>query len=148
MSHTKELLESIEMVFNTLISGISSSPQLNSEQETDEWWKLKCAYIPEIVLAYISVLQSSAFFMQRDSGVSSGVKAMEIANLVADEENAWLQDVFLQTGRMSTLVDALAMVSKAMLKLGEHEPKKTGTKKRGSKGETLRIWDLNAKNRV
>lgn len=148
MSHIKDLLESIEMVFSTLISGISTSPLLRYEKETDESWKLKCAYIPEIVLAYISVLQTSAFFMQRDSAVSSGVKAMEIANLVADEENEWLQRVFLRTGRMSELVNALAMVSKAMLKLSEHEPKKTATKKRGSKGETLRIWDLNAKDRV
>ncbi|KAF1919735.1 107-domain-containing protein [Ampelomyces quisqualis] len=148
MSHVKDILESIEMVFSTLISGISRSVQLGGEKETDYSWKLKCAYIPEIVLAYISVLQTSAFFMQRDSAVSSGVKAVEIANLVADQENAWLQEVFLQTGRMSELVDALAMVSKAMLKLSEHEPKKTVTKKRGSKGETLRIWDLNAKDRV
>jgi nuclear pore complex protein Nup107 len=95
------------------------------------------------------VLQTAAFFLQRDSAVSSAVKAMEIANLVADQENEWLQTLFLESGRMSELVDALASVSKAMLRLNEHDPKKKSVvKKRGSKGETLRIWDLNAKDRV
>jgi nuclear pore complex protein Nup107 len=148
MSHIKDLLESMEQVFTSLITAISTSLREHPEAETPDTWKLKFAYIPEIVLAYISVLQTAAFFLQRDSAVSSAVRAMEIANLVADEENEWLQKVFLKTGRMSELVDALAMVSKAMLRLNEHEPKKSATKKRGSKGETLRIWDLNAKSRV
>jgi nuclear pore complex protein Nup107 len=148
MSHIKELLESMEQVFTALISAISSSLSLHPDAETQDTWNLKFVYIPEIVLAYLSVLQTAAFFLQRDSAVSSAVRAMEIANLVADEDNEWLQKVFLKTGRMSELVDALAMVSKAMLRLNEHEPKKSATKKRGSKGETLRIWDLNAKDRV
>jgi nuclear pore complex protein Nup107 len=148
MSHIKDVLDSIELVFTSLISAISAATHAKSEGESPQSWNVKCAYIPEIVLAYLSVLQTAAFFLQRDSAVSSAVKAMEIANLVADEENEWLQKVFLKTGRMSQLVDALAMVSKAMLRLNEHEPKKSATKKRGSKGETLRIWDLNAKDRV
>jgi nuclear pore complex protein Nup107 len=148
MSHIKDLLESIELVFTSLISAISSNMQLHPNSETLDSWNLKRAYIPEIVLAYICVLQTAAFFLQRDSAVSSAVKAMEIANLVADQENEWLQRVFLETGRMSELVDALAAVSKAMLRLNEHDPKKSVAKKRGSKGETLRIWDLNAKDRV
>jgi nuclear pore complex protein Nup107 len=148
MSRIKEVLESIELVFTTLISNISSATHAGTEPQDPESWNVKCAYIPEIVLAYLSVLQTAAFFLQRDSAVSSAVKAMEIANLVADEHNEWLQKVFLKTGRMSHLVDALAMVSKAMLRLNEHDPKKSATKKRGNKGETLRIWDLNAKDRI
>lgn len=81
--------------------------------------------------------------MQRDPAI----QAMEVAVLVADEQNEWLQKVFLQTGRMSELVDCLACVSKAMLRLGEHEPKKVEKKKRGGKGETLRIWDLGSRDR-
>jgi nuclear pore complex protein Nup107 len=67
---------------------------------------------------------------------------------VADEGNAWLQQLFVDTGRMSQLVDSLAHASRAMLKLTEHEPKKGAIKKRGSRGETMRIWDLKAKERV
>jgi nuclear pore complex protein Nup107 len=148
MSRIKEVLESIELVFTTLISNISTATQAGTEPQDPHSWGVKCAYIPEIVLAYLSVLQTAAFFLQRDSAVSSAVKAMEIANLVADEHNEWLQKVFLKTGRMSDLVDGLAMVSKAMLRLNEYDPKKSATKKRGNKGETLRIWDLNTKDRI
>lgn len=147
-SHLKEILETIEVIFNSLMTSISQSMHLDPKAETSDSWNLKCAYIPEIVLAYLSVLQTAAFFWQRDSGGSSAVKAMEVANLIADDKNVWLQKVFLETGRMSELVDALAEVGKAMLRLNEHEPKKSGTKKRGSRGETLRIWDLNARDRV
>ena len=96
------------------------------------------------MLAYLTVLQTSSYFLQREPAV----KAMEVAVLVADEANEWLQKVFLHTGRMSELVDCLASVSKAMLRLTEHEPKKVDKKKRGSKGETLRIWDVGARDRV
>lgn len=148
MSHIKELLESIEVLFTSLISAFSEAARDHGKAEANDSWNVKCAYMPDIVLAYVSVLQTAALFLQRDSAISSAVKAMEIANLVADEDNAWLQKVFVETGRMSELVDALAMVSKAMLQLNEHEPKKSTVKKRGSKGETLRIWDLKARDRV
>tara|TARA_R110002003_G_scaffold96_10_gene7470 strand:+ start:3001 stop:3630 length:630 start_codon:yes stop_codon:yes gene_type:complete len=149
MSHIKDLLETIEAVFTSLISGITTAVHTHPEMELhDDDWRLKLAYIPEIVLAYLSILHTAAFFVKRDSAVSSAVKAMEIANLVADEENEWLQRVFLETGRMTELVDAFAMVSKAMLRLGEHEPRKGKSGKRDSKGETLRIWDLNVGNRA
>ena len=78
----------------------------------------------------------------------TAIKAMEIANLVADPNNEWLQELFLKTGRMSELVATLAKVSQAMLRLNEYDRKKEEKRKRESKGETLRIWDLNANNRV
>jgi nuclear pore complex protein Nup107 len=136
----KELLDTIQAVFDTLIPSLEDS----QGKDTSDMVNLKRAYVPEIIIAYLSVLQSASFFLSRESAV----KAMEVATLVADEDNAWLQEVFLQTGRMSELVDTLAQVSKAMLKLNEHEGKKKETKKRGSKGETLRIWDLNAMDRL
>lgn len=106
-------------------------------------WLLFKAYYPELVIAYLSVLQSGAFFIHRDSAV----KAMDVATIVADEDRSWLQRAFIRTGRMSELVDALARVSKAMLRLGEHgDGKVKSGKKRGGTGETLRIWDINVQN--
>lgn len=125
-----------------------TTTELSPTDDTTHLWDLKCAYIPEIVLAYICVLHTAASFLKRDVAAAFAVKAMEIANLVADGENAWLQAVFVETKRMGELVSALAMVSKTMLKLSEIEPKKMGVRKRGSKGETLRIWDLSANSRV
>jgi nuclear pore complex protein Nup107 len=111
--------------------------------ETVDSANLKRAYLPDIVLAYLSVLQPASYFLHRELAN----KAMEVAVLVADSDQKWLQRVFLQTGRMSELVDCLANVSKAMLRLTEHETKKVEKKKRGSKGETLRIWDLGVRDR-
>lgn len=111
--------------------------------DTPDTTNLKRAYIPEIVITYLSVLQTASFLLNRDSAV----KAMEVATMVADPSNEWLQELFLKTGRMSELVDTLAKVSQAMLRLNEHDGKRE-TKKRGSKGETLRIWDLSPNSRV
>ncbi|KAF2855850.1 nuclear pore complex protein-like protein Nup107 [Plenodomus tracheiphilus IPT5] len=135
---TKEILDAISSVFDMLIVSISTS----TEPATHDANNLKYAYMPDIVLAYLSVLQTSSYFLQREPAV----KAMEIAVLVADEENKWLQKVLLRTGRMSELVDCLASVSKAMLRLGEFE-KKGGKVKRGGRGETLRVWDLGTRER-
>ena len=136
----KELLENITAVFDSLLPslGLSYDPAL---PDTANLYR---AYVPELVLAYLSVLQTASFLLHRETAI----KAMEIANLVADPENEWLQSLFLKTGRMSELVGALAQVSKAMLSLNEFDAKKKETKKRGSKGETLRVWDLGANSRV
>jgi nuclear pore complex protein Nup107 len=113
-------------------------------EDTPDTTNLKRAYVPEIILTYLSVLQTASFLLNRDTAI----KAMEIANLVADPNSEWLQELFLKTGRMSELVATLAKVSQAMLRLNEYDGKKEEKRKRGSKGETLRIWDLSANNRV
>lgn len=135
---TKQILDALSSLFDHLIASTSHSP----EAPTHDTNNLRNAYMPDLVLAYLSVLQTSSYFLHRDPAV----KAMEIAVLVADEENKWLQRVLLRTGRMSELVDCLACVGKAMLRLGEFE-KKGGKGKRGGRGETLRIWDLGVRER-
>ncbi len=90
--------------------------------------------MPDIVLAYLSVLQSGSYFLQRDPAI----QAMEVAVMVADEQNEWLQRIFLETGRMSELVDCLACVSKAMLRLTEGGVRRRWRRRSGEvKGETL-----------
>jgi nuclear pore complex protein Nup107 len=149
MTHIKDLLEAIEVVFHVLISTITANTHDHTQTDPENSYKVLCAYIPEIVLAYLAVLHTAATFLKRETAAALVVKAMDVATLVADDENGWLQQVFVDTKRMRELVDALAQISKFMLRLGEFEPKKSGlVKKRGSKGETLRIWDLNARERV
>lgn len=139
----KELLDTIQALFNALMTSLGEEAS-TEVADTEDMGDVKRAYVPEIVLGYLSILQTASYFIHRDCAI----KAMEIATLVADEDNEWLQKLFLQSGRMSELVDTLALVSRSMLKLSEHEGKKGPVKKRGSKGETLRIWDLNAADRV
>jgi len=138
--HTKELLDSIMSIFDTLLPSISASIADDPHYLTEETWDLMKAYIPDIVLAYLSVLQSACWFLNKDLAI----KAMEVAVVVADKGNEWVQRCLLETGRMSEVLECLAHVSHCMLKLNE-SGKEKGSKKRGGKGETLRLWDLGAR---
>ncbi|KAF2688182.1 hypothetical protein K458DRAFT_361174 [Lentithecium fluviatile CBS 122367] len=132
----KDLFAAIEATFAALLE-----PQYEPTL-SPSLWPLYTAYFPELVLAYMSILQSGSFFIHRDGAT----KAMDLATEVASDERVWLQKVFLETRRMSELVDALALVAKAMLRLGEHDASKAKTGKKRKKGETLRIWDVNVRN--
>ncbi|EMD95802.1 hypothetical protein COCC4DRAFT_183608 [Bipolaris maydis ATCC 48331] len=138
--HTKALLDSISTIFDTLLPSISLYSTADSHYLTEQTWDLLKAYIPDIILAYLSVLQSASWFLNKDPAI----KAMEVAVVIADKSNEWLQRCLLETGRMSEVLECLAGVSKCMLKLTEGGKEK-GNKKRGGKGETLRIWDLGAR---
>ncbi|KAH6882702.1 107-domain-containing protein [Alternaria rosae] len=137
---TKALLDSISNVFDTLIPAISDASAADPEYLTSKTWELMKAYVPDIILAYLSVLQAAAWFLNKDPAI----KAMEVAVVVADRSNEWVQRCLLETGRMSEVLECLAAVSKCMLKLTEGGKEK-GNKKRGGKGETLRLWDLGAR---
>ncbi|KAI4690057.1 uncharacterized protein J4E84_004238 [Alternaria hordeiaustralica] len=137
---TKALLDSISNVFDTLIPAISDASAADPEYLTSKTWELMKAYIPDMILAYLSVLQAAAWFLNKDPAI----KAMEVAVVVADRSNEWVQRCLLETGRMSEVLECLAAVSKCMLKLTEGGKEK-GNKKRGGKGETLRLWDLGAR---
>lgn len=138
--HTKELLDSITSIFDTLLPSISASVADDPHYLTEETWDLMKAYIPDMILAYLSVLQSACWFLNKDLAI----KAMEVAVVVADKGNEWVQKCLLETGRMSEVLECLAHVSHCMLKLNE-SGKEKGSKKRGGKGETLRLWDLGAR---
>jgi nuclear pore complex protein Nup107 len=138
---TKQIYDSISAIFDALIPAISANAAADQHYLTGETWNLMKAYIPDMILAYLSVLQSASWFLNKEPAV----KAMEVAVLVADGDNEWVQKCLLETGRMSEVVDCLAQVSRAMLKLGAGSSKDAMAKKRGGKGETLRLWDLGAR---
>ncbi|KAF1955778.1 nuclear pore complex protein-like protein Nup107 [Byssothecium circinans] len=140
MKRVKQLSTTIEALFEHIFYPIED-PVNDSNNRT--LWSLYKVYIPEVTIAYLSVLQSGAFFIHRETIT----KAMDLATVIADSESRWLQKAFLETGRMTELITVLAEVSKAMLRLDEHgDGKAVKKQKRGSKGETLRIWNLKAVN--
>lgn len=132
----KQLSSTIEAAFESVFQ-----PSFDPTKDNNLWLIYK-AYVPELILAYLTVLQSGAFFIHRDTAT----KAMDVATIVADSEREWLQKVFLETGKMKDFVTVLANVSKAMLKLGEHADNKTMAKKRESRGQSLRLWDMTIRN--
>ncbi|KAF2121364.1 nuclear pore complex protein-like protein Nup107 [Lophiotrema nucula] len=113
--------------------------------ERADFETLKKIYIPEILIAYLSVLQAASYFMTKDNSL----KAMDLATVIADDSGEWMQKALMKSGRMSEFVDGIAHVSRAMLLLTEKSKDKKGSigkTKRGSRGETARVWDLNVRN--
>ncbi|CAA9964809.1 nuclear pore complex protein [Pyrenophora teres f. maculata] len=138
--HTKQVLDSITSIFDALIPSISASVASDPHYLTEQTWDLMKAYVPDMIIAYLSVLQSASWFLNKDPAI----KAMEVAIVVADKGNEWVQKILLETGRMSDVLERLARVSHCMLRLNE-SGKDKASKKRGGKGETLRLWDLGAR---
>lgn len=93
------------------------------------------AYLPELVLAYNSALHSAAHLISRDHLLQS----LDLATNVAENEE--LIRCFAATSRMGELVDAFALSSKTLLRLNE-QAGKGAKKRRGRRGETLGIWDI------
>jgi nuclear pore complex protein Nup107 len=144
-THTKglkELFDNIQITIDPILD--SFLEHLTPPESEADVLSIKTTYIPEVILAYISVVQAFAYFTNRDVVT----KAMNIATVVADSEREWLQKVFLRSGRMTELVDMLALVGRAMLRMGEHDDEKRSRvgKKAGRRGETIRIWDVNVRN--
>ncbi|KAF2838691.1 hypothetical protein M501DRAFT_1004501 [Patellaria atrata CBS 101060] len=111
--------------------------------QKDIFNKIKCAYLPELILAFDSVIHSSAQFLGRDQLLI----AMDLATAIADEENAPLADCFVESKRMGELVAAFAENSLAMLEYNEGEEQRRGPKKkRGWAGQTIGIWNLGVSN--
>lgn len=140
LKEAKDIFNQIQAVMETIFHGGLFDNSNNTQNP--KLWAIQKAYLPEIIICYIGVIQAAAFFTSRELVV----KAMDVATVVADAEKKWLQDIFLETGRMSELMETFALVSQAMLRLGEHDEKKKPVKKRGNRGETVKIWDLNVRN--
>ena len=98
---------------------------------------LRAAYLPELVLAYNTVLVVGGQMLSRQNLVRS----MDLAALVADEKSG-LAACFVRAGRMAELVRALAVSSRFMLKADEAGNRKGRGLRRQRSGEALAIWSV------
>lgn len=105
------------------------------DHEQIELDSLRTAYLPEVVLAYNTVLSIGGQFLSREVLL----RAMDLAALVATE-NSQLAACFVKAGRMAELVDALAMSSKTILRADEMGAKQ-GKKSRKTV-EGLGLWTV------
>lgn len=100
-----------------------------TDNEASELEQIRKACLPEVVLAYIAVLNSSAQFLSRELLL----KSLEMGAVVASKGSD-LASCFLSSGRMPELVNTLAFTSTTMLLASEH-----GGGKRKSSAR-LAIW--------
>ena len=109
-----------------------------TDAEATEFSQIRVACLPEVVLAYITVLDSSSRFLSRDLLL----KGMELAAVIAAEDSD-LATCFMTADRMPELVDSFAGLSKTMIRADDVGPK-GGKSKRRKNGETLGLWSVRA----
>ena len=102
----------------------------SADAEADEFKQIRLACLPEIIIAYNSILNFSSYFAGREILKRS----MDLAALVA-EENSEVAACVVEVDRMPELMDSFAVVAKSMILA---EARRPGDK--GKDGKTLGIW--------
>ena len=97
---------------------------------------IRTAFIPEVVIAYNTVLHSAGSIITRNTLLES----MDLSVIVAKDENR-ISECFVEAKRMRELVTSFAHTSKTMLLLKNHgRPWTARTKDR--EGKDLGMWEI------
>ena len=94
--------------------------------------------MPEVILAYLAVLNFSSRYLSRDLLL----KSMDLAAAIA-EEGSELAACFEAADRMPELVDCFAFLSKSIIQAEARGAKSSKGKKKRD-GETLDLWTVRA----
>lgn len=105
----------------------------DADEEAEEFEQIRLACLPELVLAYNSILNHSAHFAAREILKTS----MDLAVIIGQEDSE-LAACLLKAGKMPELVDSFTVVAKSMIVA---ETKRPGGKQRD--GRSLGIWTPN-----
>ncbi|KAF2152882.1 hypothetical protein K461DRAFT_277642 [Myriangium duriaei CBS 260.36] len=130
----KRALEEVNASVEPLLHGILVDAK--DDEEAARNAAIRAKYLPEIVIAYLTVLSTAGHIVSRDELLT----AMDISTIVANHERSALRQAFVDAGRMTELVTMFAEVSKVMLKLNEIGVPKRNKKERG--GRALGIWEI------
>jgi len=113
---------------------------MNAEQEAAVLEKIRITYLPQVILAFNSVLNIAGHVISRDYLV----QCMELATQVAT--NANLTQACVAAKRTRDLAKSFAVSAKTMLYVKEGDSKK---KKKSSKvpaGANMEIWQVKPKD--
>lgn len=105
-----------------------------SDKEAEEFEQIRIACIPEVILAYNTVLNYSGFRISRDILL----RCMDLASLVAAEDSD-LTASFMAAGRMPELVESFALSSRNMIQ-AEERGSRSGKSRKKPNGERLDLW--------
>ena len=116
------------MNYKVLVESELTDVSIGSEESDFEY--IRTRYMADFILQYHNALYFSAH------AVSSRylVECMELAKQVGDNQE--VTGIFIKTGRMRELVDALALSSKALVNT------QAKNKKSFESGERMGIWDV------
>ena len=95
-------------------------------------------YLPETILAYISVLHFAGTCLSRDNLLES----MELAAVIAEKDSD-IATIFVKCGRMKELLEAFASCSKALaIVTGEKKGGASSNKKLREMGWSRDLWSV------
>ena len=108
------------------------------DEEKLEFDEIRNMYLPEVILAYNSVLHHTGC----TAGREMLPQCLELSTLLAADDSDVLS-CFIKTKRLPELVEAFAHSSRAIIKANEMKGGKTSEeKRRAGNGETLAIWHI------
>lgn len=99
--------------------------------------RLREAYLPETLLAYIATLQFVGQHLSREFLL----ECMDLCTIVADEDSDLLE-TFASTGNLPALVEVLTFSSKNLLLVTSQKTGASRTKKLRMKGWTHSLWNV------
>lgn len=124
----------VDECMEPVLEGILSSHAEGDAEEAADLERIRVDYIPEVVLAYNTVLHTAGSLISRQNLIAS----MDLSVKVAEERNG-LAETFVKAKRMRELVTSFAMTSKAMLVL--KDAGREWKPKRDREGKDLGMWE-------
>jgi nuclear pore complex protein Nup107 len=142
-SSLKHLQRDVAATMEPIVKGILLEP--TDEEEAKDLMYIRVNYIPEVIIAYITVLHTSGNLITRECLLD----AMDLANAIAKGRDAngdmveynGLEECFVQAGRMRELVECFALTSKLMLIL-KAEGRVWKAKKTDRVGRDLGMFEI------
>ncbi|POS85399.1 hypothetical protein EPUL_001842 [Erysiphe pulchra] len=132
----KTACEESQLCVRALMKGwLLTSPNESIKNELE---LVRQAYLPEILIAYITTLQIAGLYLSHDFLL----EAMDVSSILA-EEGSDILEVFTKTGRLHEMIDNLARASKTLLTISSSKQKPVSKSTRLKKqGRTLKLWDV------
>lgn len=139
-SALKQAFANVYSAMEPILKGILLHP--TDEGEAEDLDFIRQNYLPEMIIAYNTVLHAAGNLITRDSLLDSMQLSASIANgrSTADGEDNGLRDCFVRAGRMRELVQSFALTSKAMLVLKAEGKEWKARKER--RGMDLGMWEI------
>jgi len=140
-------LDELTIIMQPLLKGFMT--EFDSEEDVEAYSNIRRAYLPSIILAYNSARTFAANYL----GPETILPSLELATILASDENTELQLDFEALGMMPDFIRAMAGTSKVLIRLNqdremanrEENGKKKGRRKEKKSrfwmGETVDVWD-------
>lgn len=139
-SALKQAYTQVRVSMEPILKGILLNP--TDDEEAGDLDYIRQNYLPEMLIAYNTVLHAAGNLITRDSLLDSMELSAAIANgkSADDGQDNGLRECFVRAGRMRELVQSFALTSKAMLVLKAEG--KEWKARRERKGMDLGMWEI------